>query len=269
MTANPANNSGAGDIEAKPMQARILLVPLLLATLLPCASAAPPAERKERIEAVAAGATPDALARKARSEVRLRHEGVPINESLPAIEDLKEIERRSKEEIAWRAMALLVVAAKGEGVDQSQVDGMIDEYGLAAHFTPKERAFIVDASPSDEDRVQFVWRYEAAWTLLWALGYVETLEKPTDACDAARAVKWLHDRGAARFIADAKLRPIEEIADAADLIYRYHWAVVDARVNGDPEPASLSADVTMERHYALNWLVGYMDEAWDDISTDT
>ncbi|MDR2636809.1 MAG: DUF4272 domain-containing protein [Zoogloeaceae bacterium] len=27
--------------------------------------------------------------------------------------------------------------------------------------------------------------------------------------------------------------------------------------------------VTMERHYALNWLIGYMDQEWDDISTDT
>nr|WP_246762835.1 DUF4272 domain-containing protein [Rhizobium sp. NZLR1] len=23
------------------------------------------------------------------------------------------------------------------------------------------------------------------------------------------------------------------------------------------------------RHYALNWLIGYMDQDWDDISTDT
>jgi hypothetical protein len=27
--------------------------------------------------------------------------------------------------------------------------------------------------------------------------------------------------------------------------------------------------VVYERHYALNWLTGYMDQDWDDISTDT
>jgi len=27
--------------------------------------------------------------------------------------------------------------------------------------------------------------------------------------------------------------------------------------------------VTLERHYALNWLIGYMEQEWDDISTDT
>jgi hypothetical protein len=27
--------------------------------------------------------------------------------------------------------------------------------------------------------------------------------------------------------------------------------------------------VTDERHYALNWLIGYLEQAWDDVSTDT
>ena len=247
----------------------LLLAGMSFLAAVCCANAATPEARKERIEAVEAGATPDALARKSRSEIRLRAQGVPINQFLPAIEDLSEIERRTKEEIAWRAMALLVVSVKGEGVEQAKIDAIVDEYGLEGHFTPKEAAFITDQSPSDEQRVQFVWRYEAAWTLLWALGYVDELQKPTGICDVPAAVKFLRARSAAQFIADAKLRPIEEIADAADLIYRYHWAVVDARVNGDEAPASLNADVTMERHYALNWLVGYMDEAWDDISTDT
>ncbi len=30
-----------------------------------------------------------------------------------------------------------------------------------------------------------------------------------------------------------------------------------------------SAGVTKDRHYALNWLIGYMEQEWDDISTDT
>jgi len=32
---------------------------------------------------------------------------------------------------------------------------------------------------------------------------------------------------------------------------------------------STTQGVTYERHYAPNWLIGYMDEEWDDISTDT
>ncbi len=79
----------------------------------------------------------------------------------------------------------------------------------------------------------------------------------------------MYERRTAQFLADAKLRPLPEILDHADRIYRYHWAVVDARVNGrDPLP-SMEPGVTLERHYAFNWLVGYMEQEWDDIGTDT
>ena len=39
--------------------------------------------------------------------------------------------------------------------------------------------------------------------------------------------------------------------------------------NGKPAPAGLNDDVAMERHHALNWLIGSMDQDWDDISLDT
>jgi hypothetical protein len=44
---------------------------------------------------------------------------------------------------------------------------------------------------------------------------------------------------------------------------------VEARVNGGPQPPKVEGGVVLERHYVLNWLIGYMDQAWDDISTDT
>ena len=69
--------------------------------------------------------------------------------------------------------------------------------------------------------------------------------------------------------AKARLRPQAEILDAADLIYRYNWAATDARINGRSAPAGLDGSVIYERHYALNWLIGYLDLPWDDISTDT
>ena len=77
------------------------------------------------------------------------------------------------------------------------------------------------------------------------------------------------ERTTPQFIEDAELRPIADILDQADLIYRYHWAVRDARIKGRQAPAALDHDVTEERHYALNWLIGYHAQAWDDVSTDT
>ena len=116
---------------------------------------------------------------------------------------------------------------------------------------------------------QFTWRYEAAWTLLWSLSYVETLAWPSAICDAAAAVAPLANADRETFVAGAVLRPLADILDAADLVYRQHWATRNAKLKGEPIPDSLNDDVIVERHYALNWLIGYMGEDWDDITTDT
>ena len=226
-------------------------------------------ERKEIIQSMESKISPEAASRKARSEVLLRAEGLPVNKGLPVIETEREAKHRTKDEIAYRALALLVVAVKGEGLDQPTVDQIVNDYGLESQFTPKERSFIKNALPSQHDRVQFAWRYEAAWTLLWALGYVERLDKPSGICDVPRAVSFMRERKASQFVADAKLRPLSEILDQADRTYRYHWAVVDSRVNDRKQLTGIDPEVTLERHYALNWLIGYMEQDWDDISTDT
>jgi hypothetical protein len=189
----------------------------------------------------------EATQRKDRSESILKAEGMPIYEHLPVIESEQEAKRRAKEEVAYRAAALLAVALKGEGLEQPLVEDLVKRYELDPHLTPKERAFLREATPTQHDRIQFAWRYEAAWTLLWALGYVETLEKPVALCDVPKAVTYIRDKSAKQFIADAKLRPLPEILDQADRSYRYHWAVVNAQVNQKDPPAGLEAGVTLER----------------------
>jgi|SRR5688572_22420261 len=208
--------------------------------------------------------------RKKRSEEILRQEGVPFIDHLPVVEDERTVEFRSLEEVAWRAMALNLVAVKGEGLDQKRVLQIVEQYSLRSAFTPKEKEFIFNDYPSEQDRIQFSWRYEAYWILLWALNYIEDLGRPDEVCDVPRAVSVMVDRDADEFIRDAKLRRLEEILDATDLIYRYHWACRDASLNGRTSPARLNPSVVLERHHALNWLVGYGDNAdWDDVTTDT
>jgi len=175
----------------------------------------------------------------------------------------------STPEIAYRALALLTVALKGEGLEQPLVERLVKQYGLASHFTPKELAFVENAATSATEQTQFSWRYEAAWVLLWAMGYVDALAKPATICDVRKAVTVMKERTAEQFIAGVRIRPVAEVLDEADLIYRYHWAVVDARVKNNPLPVGLDPDVIQERHYALNWLIGHMDQGWDDVSTDT
>ena len=87
--------------------------------------------------------------------------------------------------------------------------------------------------------------------------------------DAGHVVKQIMAKGPVEFRARARLRTPTELLDADDLYYRYDWACTNARVHGTAAPASVNCEVVQERHYALNWLIGYQHQAWDDVSTDT
>lgn len=209
-------------------------------------------------------------ARKLRSEAILRSEGVPFLDHLPVIEDERTAELRTSSEIALRAMVLNVVSVKGEGLGHERALEIVEQYHLESALTPDERQFLENDHPSDKDKVQFSWRYEAYWTLLWALNFVDELGRPDTVCDVELAVRIKVDRASTQFIDEARCRDVDEILDALDLTYRYDWACVDARLNGKAAPAGLNPGVVVERHHALNWLVGYGESAeWDDVTTDT
>jgi hypothetical protein len=176
---------------------------------------------------------------------------------------------RTKDATVDRAIALMIVAVKGEGLEQEIVDKIRASYSADPFFSPKEKAFILDSSPSHEDRAQFAWRYECLGVLHWALGYVAKLETPSQIVDAGAMVRVLKDAGPKKYREGAAARSAAEILDEADLIYRYDWACVNARVSGGKPPKGIDCEIAVERHHALNWLIGYQDQAWDDVSTDT
>lgn len=211
----------------------------------------------------------EASTRRKRSESLVKKKKVPCNKYLPVIETEEQSKRRPMEEVALRAIAICIIAVKGEGIDQKLVEDWIDKYQITPVFTPQEEKFIHDLNPSERDRIQFAWQFECLWVMLWALSYVDELGYPDRACDAGVAVKMIHGRGREKFLENANLRPQNQILDEADLIYRYHWAVRDAQINGREIPGGLNCDVVMERHRALNWLIGYAEAEWDEVTTDT
>jgi len=211
----------------------------------------------------------EAEARKQRSIAILKKENVPYIEHLPLIETESESLRRTTEEVALRAIALNFVAVKGEGLEHEVVNNLIKEFKIETELSPDEKKFIDDPNPSEHDKIQFCWRYECYWVMLWALGFIDQLGYPDQVCDVEKAVLILKDNGRDNFLRKAELRPQIEILDQADLYYRYHWATRQAELDRQEAPANLNGGVVMERHYALNWLIGLEQADWDDVSTDT
>jgi hypothetical protein len=211
--------------------------------------------------------TPVQLARKKKNTAHVLLAGLPTTDALPVVEDDSKVTPRTKEAVAQRCLAAVICAIKGESNDQKLAIKLVQRYGAGAFLSPKERAFIDDPSPSKQALANFAWRYEAVHVFLWALGYLPELNAPSQIADVPKEVAIIRDKGS-ELAAGATLRPLAEILDQADLYYRLHWAAIELRLAGQKSERA-NEEIIDERHRALNWLIRYMGQEWDDVKTDT
>lgn len=212
--------------------------------------------------------TPAQLARRTRNNQLIRKMGLPVLETLPVVEDENLAKLRSPQEAATRCLATTLCAIKGETQDQKLVDSLIDGYSAASYFSPQERQFISEASPSKQNLIDFAWRYECVHVFLWALQERDALSKPNEICPVSDDMAAIKKAGPEKFVAKAKLRPLPEILDMADFYYRLHWSAIELRLKGQSSP-TIDEGIIRERHRALNWLIRYFNQEWDDVATDT
>jgi hypothetical protein len=213
-------------------------------------------------------ATPSQLERRERSLEILKCLGVPYLAGLPTVEDDASIIPRLPGEIARRCVAVALCAVKGESNDQDLVNRLVADLGAEPYFSPREAAFIRNESPTRQDLVDTAWGYEIVHVLLWSLGYLKELKPPHEICDVAGEAATVLDRHAEGLEANAHPRSVGELLDMADLYYHYHWSAIELRLHGQSSDA-LNEEIIRERHRALNWLIRYMDQSWDDVQTDT
>ena len=206
--------------------------------------------------------------RKRRSELIMLSKGVPIDPALPTMDCSVDLAPRRKQDIALRALCVLMTAIKADRMHQTMVLRVVRQYGLAAYFSPSEKNFIRELDPPNAAKMQFSWRYESAWVLLWALGYVEKLESPAHRCDSDFAVGSMREKTRQSFIAEASLRPLEQILDQADLAYRYRCSLVQTATEDGSPSVNLNAPIVFARHHAFNWLIRYSDRDWDEAAAD-
>lgn len=203
---------------------------------------------------------------------------------LPVNDDDKKIKLRTKTEIAERIFGLLAISLYSESLlnpaEQMEVtearnfvsNVLADNYGikdLKQVLTPEEIEYFQNDASEESERINYSWCYEHLYLLEWAFGLAEW-NYPDNICDVPFTVRVLKSFHSVEELCEKTvLRSKKEILDMADLVYRMDWAAVDARIHRMTGPAGLNHGVVQARHKTLNWLIGFDNEEWDEVSTPT
>jgi hypothetical protein len=216
-------------------------------------------------------ATKDQLERRAKSEKYCLSKEIPVykNPNSLFVDPEEKVTIRTQDEVVDRALALCYIGLKSEGLEQKHLDQMDKDFNIMSKLTADEKDYALASNPTEQQKTDANWRYESLHVLLWALGYIDSLSYPDQMCNVADDVKIIYELKEKNFRQNAKLRTKKEILDQADLILRINWACVNARVKNEPAPSGLNSSVVYERHYSLNWLINYMNQEWDKVTTDT
>ena len=213
-----------------------------------------------------------ATSRKQRNIQVLKEMNVVTSATLPVISDESQTSIRSATEVAERVAVLAAVNTVAFGyLDAPVVINYLQQHQLWDKTTDAEKAFLHD--PQEDQKTKETWKCEDIWVLLWALKKVPSLGEMDALCnldmvpEEAFPFKGPGSDPAAFLAAATEIRTPTEILDANDLYYRANWACVDARIKGEKEP--LHPGIVYERHYALNWLINYRNQPWDEVRTDT
>lgn len=204
--------------------------------------------------------------RKERSEALLKERGIPVLASLPCLESEEQTVLRDLEEVGKRIICLFCFAGAASDPEDSIFIEYLKENEFWRYLTREEADYLSNPVGHRQAQINATWRTEALYLLLWAVKVVPELSFPVEESRPRDFIERLPqpEDSPWPFIRSLELRPISEILDASDLIYRLHWATRQYR-----DKAIVNADVVQEWHHAVNWLTNYSDEDWDSVATDT
>lgn len=207
--------------------------------------------------------------RKLNTEKLLTSRQIPYIDHLPFIEEEYEVVIRSPHDIAKRILILtyLCYVAEAQHEKQKVIEFLRSEDLWKDTTFDEQELFQKDLT--DAEKIKISWSAEAIWLLLWAIEKADELDFPEAEVNVPDILSRLPAlmTSTKNFVEQATIRKTPDLLDAADLLYRLHWAVRNSQLNNLELP-QLNPGVISERHYAINWVI-YRADKWDEVSTDT
>lgn len=201
---------------------------------------------------------------KTRTTGYLASVGIEVPSHLPTIEGMDEVAPRSAEEVAGRLSALAYVIGLGFGAKGSDLWEQLQKYDLGSFVSEREKNLLSEEVIGEQDKVDMSWQTECAQALAWCIGLVELDHFQHCDDDLAQQIPFKTDPS--NFIRSAKLRPIAEIQEQSDLLYRMHWYARNCRLTG--QDCDINESIISERRKAIDWAYG-VEEDWDEVPMDT
>ena len=190
--------------------------------------------------------------------------GIEINQNLPLIEDLQEVQPRSAQDVAGRLSAIAYIIGLAFGANRIDLIDNLKKFKLWDYVSTYEKSLLQSDKISEQDRINMEWLSESAQALAWSISIVEL--DHFKHCDDDLATKIPFNSDPTNFIASAHLRPIEEIQEQSDLLYRMHWYTRNCKLTDTN--CVLSTSTIAERRKAIDWVYG-VEEDWDEVPLDT
>jgi len=186
-------------------------------------------------------------------------------------DDDLEDEFRGASDCAKRCIVLYALKSVAHGANAESVVSWLKSEKLWPAVSNEEKSFFLSANPSESQVINASWRIEALSLLLWALGNKVNISDLSTMCDSDQvdSICNFYLKSTIAFIESATLIPESKIYDVYELIYESHWKIRDAQINSKSLDKKYDSGVVMERHHAINWLMGHCGQEWDEVTTDT
>ena len=190
--------------------------------------------------------------------------GIDVPEHLPQIEGFDEVKPRTAQDIAGRLSALAYVIGLGFNAKGKDLQGLLNKYNLMPYVSHYEKVLLSQDKIEDQEKINMYWLAEGSQALAWCIGLVRL--DHFKHCDDDLAQKIPFKADPKEFIQNAKLRPIAEIQEQSDLLYRMHWYSRNCSLLG--QECELNQSIVSERRKAIDWAYG-VEEDWDAVPMDT
>jgi hypothetical protein len=205
---------------------------------------------------------------KTETEASLKKRGYPVNPHLPQIEELADLRIASSLDVRRRCLILASVCGRAYGAKYDLVVPWIDDHGLREFCTQDEVELIDEKNPSESQKAAFRPQPEALWEFAWVLKMIPEVDHFKPCSDKLVHMFPKPGEDPSGFLAATDMQDAVALYREADRLYRIHWAVRDASLNGRKAPNGQGEYVSLYRLQAINWTM-QSGVPWDEVDVST